>query len=295
MKKYILLFILTLFLANIYAKDFQTYIYFKNDSLQLKLDLFLPTVEESRAVPLVIFLHGGGFSIGNRTEGYSLARYLAKNGIACATIDYTLYMKNRDFGCNGKVSEQIKALRIAASDMWMATSFLIKRAIEYHIDTTKFFIAGSSAGAETVLNAPFWNYRKMNLLPNALSDSFCYAGIIAGSGACMDLNLITDKNIIPTMMFHGTADSLVPYDVGAHHFCDPSASGWWMLFGSKSVFQHIVALNATVELITFQDGTHYYAGYFFQHEQDVILKFLHKVLRREKFQCHYLREGSENR
>ena len=98
--------------------------YFKNDTLTLALNLSLPKAKKDNRLPLVIFVHGGGFSSGNRSHGDTLCAYLAKNGYAAATISYTLYMGNKSFGCDGIVSEKIKAIQFAVSDLWQATSFL---------------------------------------------------------------------------------------------------------------------------------------------------------------------------
>lgn len=118
----------------------------------------------------------------------------------------------------------------------------------------------------------------MQLYAHKLSPSFKYAGVIAGAGAIMDLNLITEKNMIPTKLFHGNADVLVPYGTASHHYCPPNSSGWLMFFGSKSIAQHLGGLNGTFELTTFQDGGHAYAGAYFYQNQQPIADFISKVI-----------------
>jgi len=263
------------------GQNFKTYTYFQEDTISLDLDLFLPNTDS--IIPLVIYVHGGGFKGGDRTAGHGLAKYLVNQNIACASISYTLYMKDKSFSCDGITSEKVKAMQIAASQLWHATDFLIEKSEEIKIDTTKIFLAGSSAGAETVLHGAFWDKEQMQLFDPVLSDEFSYAGIIAGAGAIMDLNLITKENVLPIMMFHGDADPLVPYGTAAHHYCPPNSPGWLMFFGSSSIAKHVAELGATCQLATFKEGKHSFAGaYFFQHQHHVG-DFINKVLAGKQF------------
>lgn len=270
------------------AQDFRTYTYFSNDSISLELDVFIPDHLDTTLgnTPLVIYVHGGGFSNGNRDGGHKLARLLAEQDMACACITYTLYMKDKSFGCDGILSEKIKAIQIAASQLWHATSFLIEKSDQFQIDTTQIFIAGSSAGAETVLHAAHWDRNQMQAFDRALSSSFRYAGIISGAGAIMDLNLITAENMLPTMLFHGDADPLVPYDVASHHFCPPDSPGWLMLFGSHAIAEHLQELGGSCQLTTYRGGNHSFAGAYFYQDQQPVADFIDRVLSGEGFNLY---------
>lgn len=286
MRKHSILIISFLILSiPLSAQDFQSYTYFTHDSISLELDLFLPISNESDTVksPLVIYLHGGGFRKGNREGGHGLAKELIKQNIACATISYTLYMHDKSFGCDGILSEKIRAIQIAASQLWNATAFLVDQSEILNIDTTHIFISGSSAGAETILHAAYWDRSQMQLFENKLSDKFKYAGIISGAGAIMDLNLITSENQLPTMLFHGDADSLVPYETAAHHYCQPNASGWLMLFGSLSIAKHLEQQGGTCQMTTFEGGKHSIAGAYFYQDQKHVADFVGDVLAGKKF------------
>ena len=267
----------------IQAQDPFTFTYFTNDTISLELDLFVPEKETDELTPLLIYVHGGGFSQGDRYAGYELARYLNSRNIACATISYTLYMKDKSFGCDGILSEKIKAIQIAASELWHATDFVIKHYDHFQIDTSQIFISGSSAGAETVLHAAHWDRQQMQFFDSVLFPSFKYAGVIAGAGAIMDLNLITSESMIPTMLFHGDADPLVPYGVASHHYCPPDASGWLMLFGSHAIAKHLMDLGGTCQLTTFREGDHSYAGAYFDQDQKPVADFIKRILAGETF------------
>jgi poly(3-hydroxybutyrate) depolymerase len=270
------------------AQEHQTHTYFRHDTTELALDLFLPDDLPGQAMPLVIFVHGGGFSTGDKSAGHALARYLAKNNMACASISYTLYMKDKHFGCQGILSEKIKAIRMAVSQLWHATAWLIDRSPQYGIDTSRIFIAGSSAGAEAVIHAAYWDRPSMQLYDNKLSPEFQYAGVASGAGAIMDLSLITPENKVPMLFLHGDEDPLVPYATAAHHYCPPHAPGWLIFFGSYSIARHLHDLHGTYRLVTFQGGKHSYASYFVYRNHQPVIKFIRKVLSGEKFMEHQL-------
>ncbi len=268
------------------AQKYTTIQYFKDDTIELDLDLFIPDKMNKSNRPLVIYLHGGGFSGGDKSSGYDFCRFLSKKGVVAATISYTLYMKDKNFSCDGILSEKIKAIQYSANDIWLATSFFIKNSERYRIDTTLIFIAGSSAGAESVLHAAFWDFETMNIYKNKLSGKFKYAGLIEGSGALMDLNLITSKSLIPVLMFHGNNDQLVPYGTAAHHFCKTNSPGWLMLFGSYSIYNYITSMGGNAHLITYCGGGHEYSNELFQNNQQPILDFIYDVILNKKFQTH---------
>ena len=272
---------LCLFLVTqlvVIAQQFETITYLKGDTSSLSMDIFLPDDKGLKDFPLVIFVHGGGFSGGNRTAGHVFAKAMAASGIACASISYTLSRKGKGFDCNSSQADKIYTMQLASSETWQATRFLIENAGKYGFDSNKIFLAGSSAGAETVLHAAFLDRNKMNLHSNNLPDSFNYRGVISGAGAILDLNMITKSNAIPSFFFHGDQDPLVPYDKGAHHYCPPTAPGWMMLFGAKSIHEHLMALSTSTQFYAYPGGGHEIAGYLFDHEQEKIADFIKQVL-----------------
>jgi predicted peptidase len=274
------------------AQGFRSLVYYEGDSLRLELDLFLPDGDpQAAAKPLVIFVHGGGFSGGDRTAGHQLCRHLAGKGMVAATISYTLYMRGKSFSCDGMLTEKIKAIQIATNQLWLATAFFLQNKDAYGIDGTQIFIAGSSAGAETALHAAFWDRELMNLYPVQLPAGFRYAGLISGAGAIMDLNLIREDTMIPVMLFHGDADPVVPYATAAHHYCPTNASGWLMLFGSRSIYEHMARLGGTVSLITHAGGKHGIAGAHFFQDQEPVSGFIRQVLDGETFQAHITKKA----
>jgi len=272
-------------LSQLFSQSKETIKYIDTDSVQLKMDLFLPKKanENKFLSPLVIFVHGGGFSDRNRKDGHNLAKFLQEKDIATATIDYSLYMQDKDYGCNGITSEKIKAIQIVANEVWQATSFLLKQSDSLKINKRQIFLAGTSAGAESALHAAFWDRTQMKMDNHNLPIDFKYAGIIAGAGAVMDLNLITKDNKIPLFLFHGDKDETVPYAAGSHRKCPPNATGWLLLFGSQSIAKHMQNLNGSCQLFTIKNGTHSDGDTYFYYEQNYVKRFIDDVILGDPF------------
>lgn len=286
MKKYSFSLLLVLFSTICIAQGYQSLTYFVNDTLKLELDLFLPKTKSKEKLPLLIHVHGGGFSGGERSNGHHIASYAAEHGYAAASISYSLYMKGKDFSCGGILTEKIKAIQIAANQLQQAVVFFLDNKEKYNIDLDKIFISGSSAGAETVLHGAFWKPEIMSMYPGRLPDGFRYAGIIEGAGALMDLNLITKDAMMPILGFHGSCDRIVPYGTAAHHYCPAGSSGWLMLFGSHSIYEHTLALGGDMQLLTYCGGGHEYSDDLFANGQQHIVNFMDSVLKNQKVQGH---------
>ena len=100
----------------------------------LKLDAFYPKNKNVKAGIAVIFIHGGGWRSGNRTQHYPLAQKLASLGYTCFTPEYRL---------------STEALFPAAVyDIKAVVRWVRKNARKYNIDTSKIAVAGFSAGGE---------------------------------------------------------------------------------------------------------------------------------------------------
>jgi acetyl esterase/lipase len=102
-----------------------------------KLDLYVPTTS-SRPFPLVIMVHGGGFMMGDKSDGTGLAGVdrLLEAGYAVASINYRLS------------SEATYPAQI--NDSKAAVRFLRANAAEYNLNPEKFGAWGASAGGNLV-------------------------------------------------------------------------------------------------------------------------------------------------
>ena len=97
-----------------------------------KLDLFVP--QSSQPVPLVIYIHGGGWRYGSKVGGtLDIFTPLLEDGIAVASINYRL--------------ADSKKFPAAAQDILCAVRYLKSQANVYNINPDQIGLAGISAGA----------------------------------------------------------------------------------------------------------------------------------------------------
>lgn len=126
------------------------------------------TLEETRrAAPLIVFIHGGGWSMGTteNATGYAKIAHFTARGLAFATVGYRLVPDVR-------VEDQ-------AADLALALGALFAEADRLGVDRTRVLLMGHSAGAHLaalVGTDPRW-------LQSAGLSFDAIAGIIAIDGA----------------------------------------------------------------------------------------------------------------
>lgn len=143
------------------------------DPKRHSLNLFLP---RGKDWPVLIFVHGGGWTKGEKdltvagADIYgNLGRFYAERGIGVAVINYRLIP-------NVAWPEQIR-------DVAMATSWIMRHIGDYGGNPQRVFLAGHSAGAQLAT--------RVALDPQALrpyrltSKDLC--GVVAVSGAGYDM------------------------------------------------------------------------------------------------------------
>ena len=170
---------------------------------------------EGKEKPTIIFMFGGGFIRGERNnESYNKwFRLLTKNGYRVISIDYRLGLKGSDKVGVAQVNVLDKAIHMAVEDLFSATKFIIDNATELKINPKNIVISGSSAGAIAVMQAEYEIANKTSW-SSELPEGFNYAGVMAFSGAILSREGKVDYKTspCPTLMLHGTADELVPYE-----------------------------------------------------------------------------------
>ncbi len=172
----------------------------------LKLDMYEPTGDIATARPAIVWVHGGGFSGGNKTspELIDESNTFAQEGYLNVSIDYRL----APIGCVGQVTAScIIGIQQAQYDAQAAVRWLRANATKYHVDVNRIAIGGSSAGAITALNVGY-SPDDVGTSGNP-GQSSAVESVLSLSGA--RLRGTPDAGDAPALLFHGTADPLVPY------------------------------------------------------------------------------------
>lgn len=205
----------------------------------LLLDAFRPA-EQKKKLPVVVYLHGGGWTGGNKKDFRDGARGLAKADYVTFSIGYRLVRTN-DVNNNTRWPAQI-------DDVQRAIRWIRSKADEYNIDTNKIGAVGASAGGHLVNLLGLIETRDnsdkslaqysskvqcvINIFgPSDLTPDFTKNGPAGPAVQTMVDNLIAkpkhgnmqiykdasplflvNSNAAAFLHFHGTIDPLVPLD-----------------------------------------------------------------------------------
>jgi acetyl esterase/lipase len=104
-----------------------------------KLDLGLPG-GRTNSTPLIIAIHGGGWSQGDKSELTWLLNGMKQRGFAIANINYRLTLNQPD------------NYKMQLDDIDSAIQFVFRQAATYTFDNQKVYIVGHSAGGHLSLS-----------------------------------------------------------------------------------------------------------------------------------------------
>ena len=238
----------------------ETYTYAFKDNQSLDLDAYFPAFDNQTKRPLIIYVHGGGFSGGKRNEPgiQEFCRKLAQHGYVAASISYRLTRHGSEtgFGCDCPAVDKLNTFNKAVEDIQDATFFMIKNCDKMGIDPQKIILSGSSAGAEAVLNAAYQPPYCYGLDSGPVS----YSGVISMAGAIPDTSRIFKESAVPSLFFHGTCDNLVPYSSAPHHYCKEKQPGYLILHGAYTIAEKLRKIGTPCWLYTYCNAAHEIAG-----------------------------------
>lgn len=268
-----------------------TYVYAIRDTQRLSLDVYQPRGDTTRLRPVMVWMHGGGFSGGNR-DNPDEVRFMeaaAKKGYVAVSISYRLLQKGRPegFGCDCSRARKLEIFQKAAADFMDAVLFVKANKSKFRVDPQKIIVGGSSAGAEAVLNAAFM--RDLFFPKEEAYQNLKFAAVLSFAGALVDVRYLTKENAAPTLMFHGTADDLVPYASAPHHYCPPEKAGYLWLDGSETIADKLASEKFSYLLYTFVGARHEISSIPFDH-LDLVFGFLKDVAIDQKYRALRLEE-----
>jgi len=129
--------------------------------VDLLLDLAVPDTETDGPRPLLVHIHGGGFTEGSRWPQWDWAA----RGWVAVSIDYRLagddplpgprFQGFYEAIGGAESPARYRSVVAAVEDTLTAVDYLVGRADELVIDTDRIVLAGFSAGAFTALNAAY--------------------------------------------------------------------------------------------------------------------------------------------
>ena len=245
---------------------------FTGANTPLALDFYSPTGDTETSRPLIIWVHGGSFLGGTKTDidVLNLSQRFALKGYACASINYRTGFFPIDS------ANAVKAVVRAVQDLKAAIRFFYKDQATgtnlYKIDTNQIFIGGSSAGAITALHVAYLNDPceiSGYLSPTTIQTlgglegtsgnpgySTNVKGVINLCGALARYGWL-EAGDVPLCSIHGTSDGTVKYNRGVVNPGTPLM----YLDGSRMLHDRACAINVQSNFYTFPGAPHVpYAG-----------------------------------
>lgn len=105
-----------------------------------KFDLYLPADDSRESYGLVIYLHPGGFTSGDKSGDEEMCSWLCSKGYVAASINYTLFTELESGGTNGA------SVFSQSNEIKNAIPVVIDAALERGYNINKMAVAGGSAG-----------------------------------------------------------------------------------------------------------------------------------------------------
>jgi len=250
----------------------------KKEMRSLKLDIYSPK-NNTNKLPLLLFIHGGAFLFGDKKINNELQEtimnHLVRKGFIVASINYRM-------GSLLSIGESInETFHLNIQDTRAALRFLMNNK-DVKIDEKQVYLAGSSAGGIIALTTTFMDHSEVSATikkklgglddsGNSLKADYSIAGVISMWGAVSDLKIVNRP--IPTLLFHGTEDKMVPCGKGMpfqnflqnidkitlelfKYKITDLTSEIFSLYGSCSIFEHSKKQNYPVKYVQFEGYGH---------------------------------------
>jgi acetyl esterase/lipase len=182
------------------------------------LDSYTPVGDRKRDRPALVWIHGGGFRSGSKSQANAAeaARAFAQRGYVAVSIDYRLLA--------AQGASQGEAALAARADAQTAVAWVRSHASKLGIDPSRIAVGGTSAGAATSLLVGTDGTSRVRA---AISIS----GYLPGGS-------YTRKDA-PTLFFHGTEDPTVPYAGGKATANAMAAAGVPVVFETLAGAGHV--------------------------------------------------------
>lgn len=179
----------------------------QGNPVALRLDMYRPAGDTQTRRPAVVWIHGGGFTSGNKTspDVVDASRHFAQHGYVAVSISYRLLAPP---GCSGAPSQTActTAALEAKHDAQAAVRWLRANATTYGIDPARIGVAGTSAGAITAtlvgLNSEEVGNSGNPGQPSSVRGFVSFAGGLPGG-------MFASAGDAFGLLFHGTADGVV--------------------------------------------------------------------------------------
>jgi acetyl esterase/lipase len=171
---------------------------YQGNPVALKMDIYRPAGDTATGRPVVMWMHGGYFIFGDKSDMAGHARDMARRGYVAISLEYRLRRGLSTSDIPGIVAASYDAY----DDATAAVAWLRDHAADYGIDPDAVIAGGYSAGAVTSFNLA---YLPGQLGPptSQIAAALPIAGVSYGG---------VEAGEPPVMAFHGIEDTILPIE-----------------------------------------------------------------------------------
>lgn len=270
----------------------------------LRMNIWKPVGDTSVSRPIFLWIHGGGFTEGNRTSMDATCAELAQRGYVAATMSYRLGFYTQaglGYPFSFDSSEVIRASIRGVQDARGAMRYLVSRSAKDSSNPKAFFIGGASAGAIIALQATYGTQtsdipEQIGTISPITREQFTYTRENLGNyygelytdiatptpvacvnllGGVWQLHTFHGKLDIPLFSYHQTEDPVVPcsYRRGLWGLPFDVARTYPNIYGSCSITEYLqeIATPATVYTSQLISGGNHDIADVAKLERDIII------------------------
>jgi acetyl esterase/lipase len=176
----------------------------------LHLDMYEPAGDTEQSRPVMVWIHGGGFVLGDKSVMAPYAEEFARRGYVGVSLQYRLRP-----GFAG-AEELVDAVLDAYDDTFAAVQWLRDNAAEHRIDPAAISVGGISAGAVNAFNLAYLPGDWDRPDPSNVAAAVPISGLTIG---------VPQPDDPPVIAFHGSADMVVDFQHALNACAGARAAG----------------------------------------------------------------------
>lgn len=249
---------------------------------QNKFDLYVPADDTKKNYGLVVYLHAGGFTTGDKSDDANMLKWLTSKGYVAAGINYTLRDENNPQASVYTMSQEIKnSIPVVKAEA---------EKLGYNLD--RMAISGGSAGGTLAL---LYAYRDADTSPIPVKmvfemvgppsfypEDWTTYGLDQSPEAAANLFSVMSGNTITTDMI-GTANyEEAIKDISPYMWIDENSVPTLVAYGKYDKIAPFGAVKHLINALEENNVPHDYiefphSGHGLQNDNKLYVKYIEKI------------------